>query len=202
MVCLQKNASTQLRGDAPNRVESSRVEPACPKAAPLGRRETTTANLTSTFTTSATKIQQRNPYVPAIHLSALLLCYILPSISIGSTFVFASRMCSLVFQFLPVPSSMPEHVSTNGCLEGWQCSLLTSNIVPSISGTTTWRQLVRQIPIRVRSIHEGSHAMGQTNLNRQEDSPSRARPCGIWRPICEGPVCRFCGGQLQNMQRV
>ena len=97
------------------------------------QRETTTANLTSTLTTSATKIQQRKPYVPAIHLSALLLCSILPSISIGSAFVFTSPMCSLVFQFLPVLSSMPRHVSTNGCLEGWQCSLLTSNIVPSRS---------------------------------------------------------------------
>ena len=27
------------------------------------------------------------------------------------------------------------HVSNNGCLEGWECRLLISNIVPSISGT-------------------------------------------------------------------
>ena len=43
----------------------SRVEPACPKAAPLGRRETTTANLISTLITSASKIQQKNPYATA-----------------------------------------------------------------------------------------------------------------------------------------
>ena len=37
--------------------QSSRVEPACPKAAPLGRRETTKPKLISTLTTSASKIQ-------------------------------------------------------------------------------------------------------------------------------------------------
>lgn len=95
-------------------VRAGRVQP--------GRRETTTANLTSTLTTSATKSQHKNPYVPAIHLSASLLCYILATISIRSTCVFASPMCSLIFQFLPVPPSMPGHVSTNGCLESWQCN--------------------------------------------------------------------------------
>ena len=67
-----------------------------PEGSPLGRRETTAANLISTLTTSASKIQQRNPYVTEIHLSALLLCSILPSISIGSTFGFASPMCFFV----------------------------------------------------------------------------------------------------------
>lgn len=38
---------------------SSRVEPACPKASPIGRTETTTGNLTSTFSTSASNIQQK-----------------------------------------------------------------------------------------------------------------------------------------------
>ena len=36
--------------------KSSRVEPACPKAAPLGRRETTKPKIISTLTTSASKI--------------------------------------------------------------------------------------------------------------------------------------------------
>ena len=38
-------------------LQYSRVEPACPKAAPLGRRETTKPKLISTLTTSASKIQ-------------------------------------------------------------------------------------------------------------------------------------------------
>ena len=36
---------------------NSRVEPACPKAAPLGRRETTKPELISPLTTSASKIE-------------------------------------------------------------------------------------------------------------------------------------------------
>ena len=36
---------------------TGRVEPACPRAAPLGRRETTKLKLISTLTTSASKIQ-------------------------------------------------------------------------------------------------------------------------------------------------
>ena len=46
-----------MRGLCVGGVESSRVEPACPKAAPLGRRETTKPKLISTLTTSASKIQ-------------------------------------------------------------------------------------------------------------------------------------------------
>lgn len=42
-------------------------------AAPLGRRETTTAHPPTAFRTSASKIQPGNPYASAIHLSALLL---------------------------------------------------------------------------------------------------------------------------------
>ena len=41
----------------PANIKSSRVEPACPKAAPLGRRETTKPKLLSTLTVSASKIQ-------------------------------------------------------------------------------------------------------------------------------------------------
>ena len=84
------------------RITSSRVDPACPKAAPSKRRETTTANLTSTLNTSASKIQRRIPYVSSEHLFALLLRSTLPNISIGSTFVFANPMYLLVFQFLSV----------------------------------------------------------------------------------------------------
>ena len=67
---------------------------------------------------------------------ALLSLSILQNFSIGSTFVFAHPMCLLVFQSLSfvLPSTLGQ-VSTNGCLEGWQCRLLISNVVPSISGS-------------------------------------------------------------------
>ena len=69
-------------------------------------------------------------------LSALRWPSILPNFAIGSTFVFVHPMCLLVFQsFSGVLQSTQAHVSTNGYLEGWQCSLLISNVVPGISGT-------------------------------------------------------------------
>ena len=128
-----------MRAQVGTGVKVSRVEPACPKAAPLGRRETTTANLTSTLTTSATKIQQRNPYMPTIHLSALLLCSILPSIAIGSTFVFASPMCSLAFQFLPVLSSMPWFQPTVVWKVGCSKNLRDHNLTPACSAHSNTR---------------------------------------------------------------
>ena len=124
------------------------------------------------------------------NLSALRWSSILPNFAIGSTFVFAHPMCLLVFQSLSgVLQSTQAHVSTNGYLKRWQCSLVISNVVPRISGTIIWRQLVQHIPKRVRSTREGCGAMEQTNLSRQEGPPWRARVCGIWRPTCEGPVC-------------
>ncbi len=91
------------------------VKPACPKAAPLGRRETTTANLTSTLTTSASKIQQRNPYVSAIRLSTLLLCSILPSISIGSTLLVALPFTHIWFEYAHARSPFLIVARGTGC---------------------------------------------------------------------------------------
>lgn len=52
------------------------------------------------------------------------------------TFVFAGPVCFLVFQFLFfVLSSTPGHVSTNDCLEGWQCSFIMQNICLSFTWT-------------------------------------------------------------------
>lgn len=71
--------------------QSSRVEPTGPKTAFLrGRGEKTTA----TLTTLASKIQQKNPYVAAIHLSALLLPSILP---VSETFPSAVTVCLPIF---------------------------------------------------------------------------------------------------------
>ena len=98
---------------------------------------------------------------------ALRLPSIFPKFSIGSTFVFAHPMSLLVFQSLSwVVQSTLGHVSTNGCRKGWQCSLLISNVVPGISGTIIWHQLVEHIPKRVRSTCEGCRAMGQTNQSK------------------------------------
>ena len=73
-------------------------------------------------------------------------------------------MCLLVFQSLSgVLQPTQAHVSTNGYLKGWQCSLLISNVVPGISGTIIWHQIVQHIPKRVRSTREGCGAMEQTN---------------------------------------
>ena len=60
-ICVLKCRFGMLNFFPPHDVEigivCTKVEPACPKAAPLGRRETTKPKLISTLTTSASKIQ-------------------------------------------------------------------------------------------------------------------------------------------------
>ena len=76
-------------------------------------------------------------------LFALRLFTILPKFAIGGAFVFVhlmcllKKMCLLVFQYMScVLQFHAVAVSINGCLKGRQCSLLISNVVPGISGTT------------------------------------------------------------------
>ena len=106
------------------RIESTRLESnlLARKRPFWSAREVTTANVTSTLTTSAWKIQQK------IHMCVSQTC-VWTAAALPSPKQFHPQyicICeSHVFVGLPFLVRRPvlhRPVSTNGCLEGWQCN--------------------------------------------------------------------------------
>ena len=100
-------------------------------------------------------------------MSAKNLSAFFPNFATGTTCVFANPMCLLVFQSLSgARQSTQAHVSTNGYLKGWQCSLLISNVVPGISGT-----IINLTPAcsahsmePARRAHNGAHEFAEFDV--------------------------------------
>ena len=114
--------ANQCAGTKSSRVESSLLARRQPLRA-QGNNETESNFNSHYFGVESSIISQKFVCIAvAVHF---------PKFAMGSTFIFAHPMCLLVFQSLScVLQSTLGHVSTNGCLKGWQCTLLISNVVP------------------------------------------------------------------------